>query len=267
LPAYFGRFFRFPKERRLIFMKTLIILHGWQSSKEKWGKVKELLEKEEGGSKEIEVIAPDLPGFKAETTLERAWDLDDYVVWLEQFVAGREKFFLLGHSFGGRVAIKFAVKHSYRLSGLILVSAAGIKKEPTLIRKLMEKGSMLVRKMKFEETPILKNIWGVFKKFFYQFILGKTDYLMASGFLKKTIKNILKEDLSSILEKIEVPTCLIWGEEDKITPLEDAYLMKKKIKLSQLKIMKKVGHTPHLEEPEGLVKLIKEFLFFQGPRR
>lgn len=67
-------------------MKTLIILHGWQSSKEKWQKVEENIE-----SDEIEVIIPDLPGFKPETELKKAWNLDNYVEWLKDFSQEREK--------------------------------------------------------------------------------------------------------------------------------------------------------------------------------
>jgi len=105
-------------------MKTLIILHGWQSSKEKWQKVKENIES-------------DLPGFKPETQLKEPWSLDDYVDWLKDFSQTKEKFFLMGHSFGGRVAIKFALRYPEKLYGLILVSAAGIKKKNSPISKII----------------------------------------------------------------------------------------------------------------------------------
>ena len=226
-------------------MKTLIILHGWQSSKEKWQKVKENIE-DEG----IEVVIPDLPGFKPETELPKPWSLDDYVEWLNNFSQGREKFFLLGHSFGGRIAIKFASKYPQKLYGLILVSAAGIKKEKPAISKI---------------APILRNFsflpgYNFFRRFFYCYILRKTDYLETSGALKETIKNILEEDLIPFLKEIRVPVLIIWGEKDKITPLSDAYLMRKEIKFSQLEILNGIGHTPHLENPELLAEKIKEFI-------
>ena len=79
--------------------------------------VKEILD-----SKGIKVIVPDLPGFKKETALTRVWDLDDYVDWFKDFCSDfDEPFFLLGHSFGGRIAIKFAAQNTERLKGLILV--------------------------------------------------------------------------------------------------------------------------------------------------
>jgi len=225
-------------------MKTLIILHGWQSSKERWQKVKENIKNDE-----IEVITPDLPGFKPETELKKPWNLDNYVEWLKDFSQDREKFFLLGHSFGGRVAIKFASRYPEKLYGLILVSAAGIKKELTI-----SKITPLFKKLSFLPG------YQFLRKLFYRYILRRTDYFEAQGPLKETIKNILEEDLTPFLKEIKVPVLIIWGERDKITPLSDAWLIKKEIKFSQLEILPDIGHTPHLENPELLAQKIKEFL-------
>ena len=236
-------------------MKTLIVLHGWQSSKEKWQKVKDLLEKEG-----IEAIVPDIPGFKPETELTRVWTLDDYVEWFNNFSQERTGFFLLGHSFGGRIAIKFASQYPCRLQGLLLVSAAGIKKQQNFFGKIVTKGAELVKKFKIEEMPFSKGLWRLFRKFFYRYILRKTDYFNTSGFLKETIKNILDEDLVHLFPKIMVPTNIIWGEKDKITPIADAHFMKEQIKFSELEVMPGIGHTPQLEKPELLAEKIIKFL-------
>lgn len=240
-------------------MTTLIILHGWQSSKEKWQRVKE-----EVGTQRVEVIVPDLPGFKKENELEKSWSLDDYVEWVDRFISKRviyfrrpserrdnnKKLFLVGHSFGGRVAIKFAVKYPERLQGLILVSAAGIKrKEPSIL-----KVAFIFKKFSFLPG------YGFFRKIFYKFILRKTDYLMVEGVMKETFRKVIEEDLTPLLSKIEVSTLILWGKKDKITPLSDAYLMKEKIENSKLEILKNIGHTPHLEKPTLLSQKIINFI-------
>ncbi len=208
----------------------------------------------------IKVIIPDLPGFKPGTEIEKPWNLDDYVEWFKNFSQKEEKFFLLGHSFGGRMAIKFAKAYPQKLYGLILVSAAGIEKKPAYFVKILGWGAKMIKTLKIDEMPETRGLWRIFKKLFYRYILRKTDYLEASGFLKETIKNILGEDLTPLLSRIIIPTLIIWGEKDKITSLADAALMKKEIKFSQLEILDDIGHTPYLENPELLAQKIKEFL-------
>ena len=64
----------------------IVILHGWQSAKEKWQKVKEATE-EQG----LRVIVPDIPGFKPETSLKNPWTLNDYLLWFDDFLKREEK--------------------------------------------------------------------------------------------------------------------------------------------------------------------------------
>lgn len=232
--------------------KSIIILHGWQSSKEKWEKVKEKIEKNN-----IKVLVPDLPGFKEENQISQPWDLNNYLNWLSNFIEKEKKsgnlkdpIFLLGHSFGGRIAIKFSILHPEKIKGLILVSSAGIKPEKSSISNL---------------TPFLKKLYFLpgyifFRKIFYKFIIKRTDYLNAKGPMKETFKKIVDEDLFPLLPQIKIETLILWGEKDKTTPLSDAYLMKEKIINSKLEILKGLSHVPYSENPEFLAEKILDFV-------
>ena len=230
-------------------MSILIILHGWQSSKEKWEDVKKLIKKEK-----IEVIIPDLPGFKEETQLKEVWGLDDYVQWLRRCSSGIKKFFLLGYSFGGRIAIKFASKYPESLAGLILVSAAGLKHKKNLWQRLMFLIATLGKKFSF--LPL----FSYFRRIFYRFLVRKMDYVRTEGFLKETFIKTTEEDLAPYLSKISVPTLIIWGKKDNITPLSDAYFIKKEIKNSTLEIIEEAGHLINLEAPEKLSEIVSRFI-------
>ena len=239
-------------------MKNLIILHGWQSSKEKWQIVKEDIEK--AG---IRVYTPDIPGFKPDNRLTQPWNLDNYIEWFYQYVSDEkipEGYFLLGHSFGGRMTIKIAADRKQKPKGVILVSAAGIKREPNLYVKILAEFARIIKELKIEDVPLLKSIFKLSRSFFYKYILRRTDYYNTQGFLKDTIKNVLNEDLTSRLDKINTPTLIVWGKEDKVTPLEDAYLMKSKIKHSKLELLDRVGHTPYKETPIKLAQLVTKFI-------
>ena len=113
---------------------AILILHGWGGGSNSYIPVQKFL-----AGAGYKVIVPDLPGFgKSEPPLS-AWGVSDYVEWVNEFVnnQGLEKFFLLAHSFGGRVAIKFAVKHPEKILNLILYEAAGIKHKKTIFQFIL----------------------------------------------------------------------------------------------------------------------------------
>jgi len=78
--------------------------------------------------------------------------------------------------------------------------------------------------------------------------------------MRETFLNIVKYDLTPFLEKISMPTFLIWGENDNKTPLRDGRLMNEKIKGSRLHIIKGGDHVPNLKMPEELSRIILDFL-------
>ena len=232
-------------------MKTLIILHGWQSSKEKWQEVKEKIEK-----KRIKVIVPDIPGFKPENELPKPWNLDNYLDWFKRFVTSEniaEKFFLLGNSFGGALAVKFVLKYPEKVEKLFLVAAACIRKK-TLKREIFVYLSKIIKKFSF--LPF----YSLFRKATYKFIIRNSDYPQTKGFLEDTYLNVIKEDLSESLPSIKIPTVIIWGDKDRATPVEHAYLINKKINNSKLVIIPGGTHYLRKEVPNVLSQKILENL-------
>jgi len=222
--------------------KTLLILHGWNSKSANWQKTAELISK-----KRVRVIIPDLPGFGKSNKPPYAWNIDEYCSFIKEFADYLKinKFYLLGHSFGASLAIKFSLKFPQRLNKLFLVSAACIRRK-TLKKKILFLISKVFKIFSF--VPLIK-------KAFYKFIV-KSDYLSTKGFMRKTYLNIIGEDLTPILEQIAVPTIIIWGEKDNVTPLRQAELIKSKIKNSKLIIIPQGTHDLERQMPEELVKNI-----------
>lgn len=234
--------------------EPLLILHGWGGSSDSWIRVQEIL-----ANKGYKVICPDFPGFGKSKTPISPWNVDNYVDWLKDFInlLNLENFFLLAHSFGGRVAIRFATLYPEKIKSLILCASAGIKPKPRphqkIFRVLAKIGNAL-----FSRKPFIRFQNGA-RNYFYM-LLRQRDYLRADGTMKKTIKKVLGEDLLSDLPKIKTKTLIIWGQDDKMVPLKYAYIFKEKIKNSELEILPKIGHSPHLEVPEKLSEIITHFL-------
>jgi len=202
--------------------KKLLILHGWGSNFKRWQKVKELLEKER-----IKVLIPDLPGFGKEPPPDRAWGVDGYRKWILNFAQRRgwEKFSLLGHSFGGGLAVKVAADSPKKIEKLILCSPAIIReknKKTVAIEKTAKVGKRVLQKIGKEE------ITHFLAKVFYR-LIGSLDYYRADGVMKKTIKKVFSEDLSPNLQKLQQPILLLWGKKDYSVPLKYAFRIKEEI--------------------------------------
>ncbi len=233
---------------------AVLILHGWGSSSDSWLGIQERLAK-----KKYKVICPDFPGFGKSKTPQKPWNVSNYAEWVADFIKSQEldNFLLLGHSFGGRAAIKFAISHPEKIKALILCASGGIKQKPSLktriIFQLAHLGNLI-----FSSKSLARVKRGV-RNIFYAFLRHK-DYVKAEGVMRETIKKVIAEDLSSYLPEIEVKTLIIWGKRDKMLPVRDAYTFKHNISNSQLEVLSKIGHSPHLEAPGKLSKIILNFL-------
>lgn len=230
------------------FGPAVLILHGWGASSDSWIRVQNIL-----AGRGYKVVIPDFPGFGKSDNPARAWGVGDYVEWLKNFIeigGFNEPVFLLGHSFGGRVAIKFARRYSEKIKKLILCASAGIKPKLNIKQKIF---SLLAKTKKVETGSLLA------KKAFYS-LLGQRDYFQAQGVMKETIKKILEEDLLPELSQVKTKTLILWGKKDKMVSVKYAQIFHQEIKNSQFKIFPDAGHSPHLEMPEKLSEAIISFL-------
>lgn len=226
-------------------------MHGWDSSSEKWQKVAEIL-----ADNGFQVVIPDLPGFGGKSGSPLSpWSVGDYLELVVKFVERIkcQKPFLFGHSFGGRIAIKFGAVYPEKISGLILCAAGGIISRKRMKVKIFYFLAKLGKV--FFSMPIIKGLRGFVRRAFYR-LAGARDYLKASPIMKEAMKKIISEDLAPFLSQISLGTLIIWGKKDKILSISDAHLMKEKIPNSNLIIMEDIGHAPHLEAPEKLAKII-----------
>ncbi|OGZ66036.1 MAG: hypothetical protein A3C58_00540 [Candidatus Staskawiczbacteria bacterium RIFCSPHIGHO2_02_FULL_34_10] len=234
--------------------KTLLVLHGWGSSSQRWQQVAELL-----SQKNFLIIIPDLPGFGKSQEPTNAWSLDNYVEWVKEFSDTipqlQDRFYLLGHSFGGAVASKFSIKYNQKIEKLFLISASCIR-EKNLKKSILRQFSKLSKILFF--LPFYDTV----RKAFYKFIVGDndSDYLNVNGIMRQSFLKIISEDLSQKLYFIKNPTIIIWGDKDELTPLYQAKIINKKIINSKLIIIPGGKHALQISIPEILTEKILENL-------
>jgi len=209
---------------------------------------------------------PDLPGFGENPPPEKPWSIDDYVNWVKNYIEKLsqtrgepvEPFFLLGHSFGGSVAIKFSLKYPENIKKIFLVASAGIRRK-TIKKGIMRKTTKFLRIFSF--LPF----YSLLRKVFYRIIIPKSDYPYAQGVMKETYLKVVDEDLSNYFSGISVSTVIIWGEKDDVFSIKNAYFMNREIKNSNLVIIPKADHDLERKVPEILAEKIIQFLEIRSP--
>jgi pimeloyl-ACP methyl ester carboxylesterase len=166
---------------------------------------------------------------------------------------------LVGHSNGGRIAIKLNILENlpFNINKNILIDSAGIKAKLSFYKKLRIKLFKILKKL--STITFVKNLFpnlesDLKNKF------GSSDYNNASPIMKETLVKLVNEDLTDKLNKINVPTLLIWGDKDTATPLSDAKIMNKNIKDSGLVIYENCSHFSFVENREKTILVFKSFL-------
>jgi pimeloyl-ACP methyl ester carboxylesterase len=181
---------------------------------------------------------------------------------------------LIGNSLGGAVALMLAIKlgeqKPNRLSKLVLIDSAGDKNEiPSHLKLLRSKlGTLIVylTPCKLAAKMTLRMCYYDQKKPTREQVEAYAGPMAGKGgryALLQTAKECIPSNVDEILARlntIAVPTLILWGREDKVTPLKIAELLHQAIPNSTLEIIEQCGHIPQEEKPEETIALISSFL-------
>jgi pimeloyl-ACP methyl ester carboxylesterase len=232
---------------------VILMLHGWGVSSQSFDSMAKPL------SARYRVILLDLPGFGGSEMPPTDWHIHDYAELVQSFVSkaqfGRLNC-IVGHSFGGRVAIKAVGKSLLKPRKLILMGSAGVRHSDTFRNqsfKTVAKVGKLVTAL-----PGLSLVRDKLRLQLYR-TAGSTDYLTA-GPLQQVFLNTINEDLQSDAAAISIPTLLIWGDLDTETPVADGQLLANKIQGSNIRIVEHAGHFVYLDALERVTGYVEEFL-------
>ncbi len=220
---------------------SLVLLHGWGKSAGDYGQLVELLRKE------YTVTSLDLPGFGMEL-ITKPMNLADYASWVADRLKKEkiEQCVLMGHSFGGRVAIKLVISKPELVSKLVLIDSGGIERKNLLIKS--------INSIKSIKSVVPESLQKVFRSIF-----GSADYLAATPVLRETMKNVVNENLEFDLPKIKIPTLIVWGRNDHTTPLWQGELMHKLIARSKFEVIEG-DHGIAYRRPQEVAEAILAWL-------
>lgn len=229
----------------------VLLLHGWGGSSKSMAPVQSFL------SDAHEVISLDLPGFGESTEPSSPWTSFDYAAVVADLLKslGLDRVAIIGHSFGGKIAIHLALMgYAHRL---VLTNSAGIRPTRSL-RYYIRVGTFKFAK-RISQINLLRKLLGE-ELDRYRAKFGSADYRNASSMMRQVLVRIVNEDISPLLSQIQVPTLLIWGDLDTATPLQDAKRMESLIPDCGLVVLKGAGHFSFLDKPREFEIIVKHFL-------
>jgi pimeloyl-ACP methyl ester carboxylesterase len=233
----------------------LIILHGGSSGARAWQKNIEAL------SQRYTIFVPDLPGFGLSQPMAGSYYINEMVTFVEDFAQaiGLQQFYLLGHSFGGGIALHYTLKNPSQIRKLVLVSSLCLGKEI----------SWWVR---FFSSPFFCLSLGHaiigFSKGIKRMINFFGPWEIAEPITRASVN--IGSQMSTITEQtivllnrlpqIIAPTLVVWGEHDPIVPFAHAYSAAELIPDCRVKVFADCGHSVYRDRLNDFSNELTGFL-------
>lgn len=266
-------FIRLPSDR-LVYVsqaghgEPVLLLHGFGASSWAWRFVAPRL------AEDFRVLAPDLNGFG---WTERPEDFESYTGegQIEMLLGvldtlGIERVHVAGHSYGGALALTLAHRHPERVRSLVLIAAAhpsyldGRRKKIAEFEPFL---SLYLRTLALRPRRVRHALERVFyddEKVSREMVRGYLDRLKVEGatLAYHGLTAPRQTDREPVVfEEIEIPTFVIWGEDDTLVSLETGRSASERIAgFEGLLTLPETGHAPHEERPERVAEAMREFL-------
>jgi len=230
---------------------------------------------------DFHVIVPDLPGFGESEAFNSEHTLENYVMWLSEFISALKLShppILLGHSFGSIVSSAYAKQFPETISKLILVNPIGapaLEGPKAILTQLAVFYYWLGRKLPHKlaqpwlaTKPVVmimsitmaKTKDKTKRKYIHNQHLQHFSTFADPKSLSESFLTSIHHNVRETAPLVTVSTLLIAGDKDDITPIEKQKELNKLFPHADLKIIKNVGHLTHYETPKEVAQLIKSFV-------
>lgn len=231
----------------------VLLLHGWRASIRSFWPVAEQLV-----PRGYQLHLLDLPGFGTSPAPPETWDVAAYMRLVLAYLDENDldRVDIIGHSFGGRIAIMLAAEHPDRVGKMVLANSAGLRTPPTLtqitrnvmartVRGVLDKLGLDTMQSRLRER--------------YNRRYASEDYL-AAGDLRETFLRVIAQDLTDFAVRVQAPTVLIWGDQDEDTPLWQGRKLEQLIPDAGLIVFEGAGHFSYLDRMYDFIRIVDHFL-------
>jgi pimeloyl-ACP methyl ester carboxylesterase len=252
----------------------VVLVHGMLNSSSHWQSVALDL------ADRYTVIAPDLIGHGDSAAPRGDYSLGAHAASIRDLLSalGVERATIVGHSLGGGVAMQFFYQFPARVQRLVLVSSGGLGHEVSPMLRTAALPGMSAALSLAAHPRLLGAVWsagtrlrraGVRQGAYVQAVaraLRPLERPQAREAFLQTLRAVIDvrgqrvsaTDRLYLLESM--PTMIVWGERDNTIPLEHGRRAHETTPNSRFRTLARAAHFPHLEEPEALVAVLREFL-------
>lgn len=228
---------------------VLLLLHGLFGALSNWREVLNYY------SANYRVVIPLMPVYDLPLKKTNVGGLTDFI---HDFICYKDyqDVTLLGNSLGGHVALTYTIEHPSRIRAMVLTGSSGLY-ENSLGGSFPRRNNYEFIKSKVEytfyspETATKDLVDEV-----YEIVNNRSKGMRIIAMAKSSIRHNLKKEIKTI----QIPVCLIWGYDDKITPPYVAEEFNKLLPNSELNFIKECGHAPMMEKPQAFNKVLEPFL-------
>ncbi|WP_344124109.1 alpha/beta fold hydrolase, partial [Mycolicibacterium murale] len=253
--------------------ETLLLIHGMAGSSATWRSVIPQL------SEHYRVIAPDLLGHGESAKPRGDYSLGAFAVWLRDLLdeLGVMRATVVGQSLGGGVAMQFGYQHRDRCERLVLIGSGGLGPDLNwMLRLLSAPGAEFV--LPAVAPPPVLSVGNSIRSFLssagihsprgselWSAYSSLSDRETRSAFLR-TLRSVVdhRGQAVSALNRLhltaQVPTLLIWGDDDRIIPVAHGRAAHEALPGSRLEVLPGVGHFPHVEAPWEVTQILRDFM-------
>ena len=253
--------------------EVLLLIHGMAGSSEAWRAVTPQL------SKKYRVVAPDLLGHGQSAKPRSDYSLGAFAAWLRDLLdeLGISRVTIAGHSLGGGVAMQFAYQHPDYCERLVLISSGGLGPDvgrtlrllsapgAELIMPIIAPGPVVRAGNKLRDWLSAASIQSPRGAEMWSSYSSLADQPTRQAFLR-TLRSVVDHHGQAVcaLNRLhltsELPTIIMWGDQDRIIPVEHAYALNEARPACRLEVLSGVGHFPQVERPGDVVDLLDDFI-------
>jgi pimeloyl-ACP methyl ester carboxylesterase len=251
--------------------EVLLLVHGIGGSADCWRDVVHKL------AARYRVIAVDLLGHGQSDKPRGDYSLGAFAVWLRDFLDALDIRYatVIGHSFGGGVALQFAHQHKEYCRRLILISSGGLGPDlGRLLRMLSLPGAEIALQL-IASRPAVQ-VGKALRKRALSSGRGVTRYSETlkgqaalstrhsrAAFLR-TLRSVVDRRGQAVCAlnrlRTDLPTLIIFGDQDRCIPVAHAYSAHEAIPGSELHVIPGVGHQPQVQCPDTVARLVGDFI-------